>query len=400
MTTPTTQGTRCSPVPGMPGLFTAPSQSNPNTLYRIQVSADGEVAVCTCPGYERHGGCLHVKEILGRPEVAGLREPAKVTTRDMVVADTQLPALPVELPTKLLPGLDEIRAMQELGHALSGAVGYAIPSSLKNPDQAFAIMLAGWEMGIRPMTAFRHVFVVNGRTEPDAQLMMGIVAANDRTAEFRFSERSSTRCAGELWRHGKLVVAGEYTIEDAQHAHLIKADNPWAKFPRDMCAWALVKRLCRLGASDLINAVSAFGEGEIPESLFEPVVEPPERPIPVSLAGPAPATMSAAPVFPDNVDPKTGEFVWGDTEPAPEEARPDEPGVLVDAILADFKAEPGSVRADMAAFLGGGTTIQVAEKALEWLDAAPGRTMTDLARRAAKFREDPSGALTPPTERA
>ena len=74
--------------------------------------------------------------------------------------------------------------------------------------------------------------------------------------------------------------------------------------------------------------------------------------------------------------------------------------MVLDAILADFKAEPGSVRADIAAFLGGGTSIQVAEKAVEWLDAAPGRTMTDLARRAAKFREDPSGALTPPTERA
>ena len=51
-----------------------------------------------------------------------------------------------------------------------------------------AVMLAGWEVGAKPMTALRHMFVVNGRTEPDAQLMMGIVKARDPSARFQFQE--------------------------------------------------------------------------------------------------------------------------------------------------------------------------------------------------------------------
>jgi hypothetical protein len=172
--------------------------------------------------------------------------------------------VPIEVlpPAAALPSRAEIDIIGLLARSVVAAKGHAVPLTIDSPAKAFAVMLAGWEVGAKPMAALRHMFVVNGRTEPDAQLMMGIVKARDPSARFVFHTRSADLCDVELFRNGRSVVRIAYGEADAERAGLLKKGGPWTQYRPDMMAWAAVKRACRLGAPDLVNAISGVDVGE------------------------------------------------------------------------------------------------------------------------------------------
>jgi hypothetical protein len=169
--------------------------------------------------------------------------------------------LEVERHVALLPKADEFRAMLEVASQFAQVAGQLIPKDLNTPAKVFAVMELGRELGIPPMAAFNHVYIVNGRAQPDAQLQMGLVKSRDRTAEFIFHKQTAEACDAELKRGGKSVVRITYTIEDAQRSGQMRRvpGGPWEKYPLDMLTWATVKRLCKLGAPDIVNAIGAYG---------------------------------------------------------------------------------------------------------------------------------------------
>jgi hypothetical protein len=58
-----------------------------------------------------------------------------------------------------------------------------------------------------------------------------------------------------------------YGAADAERAGLLKKGGPWTQYRTDMMSWAAVKRVCRLGAPDLINAISGIDVGEAGEMM-------------------------------------------------------------------------------------------------------------------------------------
>lgn len=188
----------------------------------------------------------------------------------------ELAPIPVERPRSLYPSPNDMQAMIAIARNVPAAAGHAVPKGI-SAGQAFAIMLAGHEIGIGPMTAMRHITAINGRTEPDAQLMMGICLANDPTIEFRWEELSRTRAALDLYRKGTKVMAVVYSLEDAEQAGQLKKptrqlwggpqgerrvvgeeefDGPWQTHTILMLAYNAIKIACKLGAPDLINNVA------------------------------------------------------------------------------------------------------------------------------------------------
>ena len=237
-----------------PKLYRVHSRDPFGPVYHVQVFEG--IAACNCQGYETAGHCWHQGRALE------MQEQEEGTESRALVPITVMP------PATMLPTLSDIQIIGTLARSVIGAKGHAVPEAIDSPAKAFAVMLAGWEMGARPMTALRHVFVVNGRTEPDAQLMMGIVRARDASAHFVFHERTALACDVELWRHGAKVIRIRYSIEDAKTSgQLARERSPWRSYPADMCAWAAVKRCCRFGAPDLINAISGVDVAEAEDMM-------------------------------------------------------------------------------------------------------------------------------------
>jgi len=321
--------------------FRIPSETVRGQSYKVEVQ-NGE-AVCDCPGFRSHHHCKHVDRLLEGEDCCWIGDPCpehnptKEKTmsetetvpeeRALAVTDDIPEALPMQMPATTLPTQAELSIIGKIAATVIGAKGHAVPASIDSPAKAAAVMLAGWEMGLLPMAALRHVYVVNGRTEPDAQAMMGIVRAQDSTARFTFLEYTAERCTVELRRRGESVAICTYTLEDAKKSGQLAKDGPWHKYPRDMLAWAAVKRVCRLGAADLVNAIGSRRVAEVREMLSEP------QEAAAQLAEPSADAVGGAVEI-------AGETTHGDAGQAANTVTSDDQGAAIPPPSADLPGPP------------------------------------------------------------
>jgi len=106
-----------------------------------------------------------------------------------------------------------------------------LPQTVKTGAAAAAIMLAGRELGIPPMQAFRTIYVVKGNISLSAQLMAALVLRAGHSYELL--ENSNTRCAIKFTRRGGATYTHEFTLEDAKRAGLANS-NTWQSYPKAM----------------------------------------------------------------------------------------------------------------------------------------------------------------------
>jgi len=231
-------------------IYRVRSETQPGVTYNVAY-AQGRAA-CDCRGYLSHGRCKHEREVINMVQ----------QTDTKADAETGQALVPIKItpPTTTLPAKSDLSIMKMIVDGLLGktanAAGIVFPKQLDTPQKVFAVVLAGWEIGMRPMTAMRHCFVVNGKVDIDGQAMMSVVMAREPDAAFIPSVREPDRVVLRFKRPSRcLDVELEYTMDDAKRAGLTGGAN-WQKYPKDMLTWAAAKRLCRLYAPDLINAVS------------------------------------------------------------------------------------------------------------------------------------------------
>lgn len=228
-----------------------PSSKNDGSGYFVAVGLDGRLS-CTCYRYENpkqdqeRDGCRHCNQV--RENLMTNSETA------MVLKHPTLTPVTTNLATD-----HELNLIGKIANTVIKTRGHAIPSSIDTPAKAAAIMLAGYEHGVKPMTALRHFFVVNGRTEPDSQIMAAICQAKEPSCYFEIAELADTHCTVRFYRPDRKEGFWEYSyyLDDAKKAGLIKGGGPWDKFPKDMMRHAAIKRLCRMAGADLINLDSS-----------------------------------------------------------------------------------------------------------------------------------------------
>lgn len=160
------------------------------------------------------------------------------------------------------PTLNQFQTIVKMGSYMPRAAGLTIPKSISTPEAAISVLLAGMELHVGPMTALRHIAIVNGRAEPDAQLMLGICMAKEPSARFIWHRHDADGAKLELRREGKPPMVAEYLYADAQASGAAKQVGPWKTHQALMLAYNVIKIVCKLGAPDLINAID--GPGAVP----------------------------------------------------------------------------------------------------------------------------------------
>jgi hypothetical protein len=217
-------------------------------------------AFCTCPGFERWGHCW------AADEVWGLRE---MTSRAITVQNQAVVAITP----------NDLRTLTVLAGQLIEAGSVAVPENLKNQGEVLAVMLAGLENGVQPMTSLRHIAVVNGKTEPDAQLMVAICMTKEDDIRFEVMREDGSETTVRLTRPSKgYVKEFTYTNQMAADAGLLNK-GAWQGHKSVMRQWAGFKRLARAYCADLINGVMKpiqAPDQDDPDNLPRPAgVQPP-----------------------------------------------------------------------------------------------------------------------------
>lgn len=227
-----------------------------------------------------------------------------MTNTSLVPHSAQVPAemqpLVLQRPQTRMPSGDEFDMMMKIAGSVVGAANQPnaermVPANIKTPEQALAIMIAGYERGLPPTVSLARVFIVNGRCEFDAQALMGIVRDWDETAYFEWHEYTSERVAVTLWRNGRPASPPcDYDVQTAKDSGqwwkgarlkvktwkkvrnregqersvpesyetdsngepIIEEPGVWQNYTRDMLAWKAVTRACRLGAPDALNQIN------------------------------------------------------------------------------------------------------------------------------------------------
>lgn len=232
--------------------FYVPSRTTDGVTYRVDVGVDGTL-FCNCTGFEMRRTCWHV---------ALIREEMEMN-ETMTTALTPIMPKPI---TSLLP-TERDYALIDKAAALvfNGAV--ALPKELNTQQKVAAVMLYGLELGLAPMTAIRHLYIVNGRVQPSCEVMAGLLLSRHPDARISLEEINNERCTMRLvWPSRDVNDTYTVTWDDIKRAKLDQGEVA-QKYPQDRLRYHCTKRLLRVYAPDVINGLDQGA----------PAIEAPER---------------------------------------------------------------------------------------------------------------------------
>ncbi len=126
--------------------------------------------------------------------------------------------------------------------------------SVVKPEAAFAVILAGRELGLTAMQSLRSCHVIEGKVTLSADLMAALVKRSSVCKSFRLVESSAKIATYEAERVGEGVTRMSFTIEEATAAGVANKDN-WKKYPAAMLRARCIAALARVVFPDLLLGV-------------------------------------------------------------------------------------------------------------------------------------------------
>lgn len=110
---------------------------------------------------------------------------------------------------------------------------------VSTPQEAFARMATGRELGLSMMQSLRGVYLVEGRPALDASLMHALCEQAADCEYFRCTESTEERATYETKRRGQEPQTLTFTLKDADRAGLLNRGsdpkkNNWNKYPKEM----------------------------------------------------------------------------------------------------------------------------------------------------------------------
>lgn len=128
-----------------------------------------------------------------------------------------------------------VRTVQELAPMAHASRLFKVNA----PEQAMAVMIAGYELGFNLTSSFDFISVIQGKLSVSPRGCLALVHASGELEEMTFDEQPD-RCTVTMKRRGGHSYTSTFTLQDALQAGLIKADSAWATYPANMLRWRAV----------------------------------------------------------------------------------------------------------------------------------------------------------------
>jgi hypothetical protein len=215
----------------------------------------------------------------------------EIATRDQALPAEQQPAAPIPTPgtTALMAWAQEADLAYQMAQKL--AATSFVPQTLRGkPGDIAAAILAGAELGLKPMATLKSIDIIQGTPALRAHAMRAVVQQQGHEVEL--VESSPRHCVMRGRRKGS--ETWQQVRWDLERAALMKLTEKgeWKKQPQNMLVARATGELCRLIASDALHGMAYVSE-ELEGTAHAEVV--PQR-APLSIAAiTAPTTMPVAP---------------------------------------------------------------------------------------------------------
>ncbi|MFC8983885.1 hypothetical protein [Streptomyces sp. NPDC057115] len=217
----------------------------------------------------------------------------EIATRDeqqaVATTDQQANTLPTPAPsagtTALMQWAQEANLAYDMAQKL--AATSFVPQSLRGkPGDIAAAILAGSELGLKPMATLKSIDIIQGTPALRAHAMRAVVQQQGH--EIELVESTDTRCVMRGRRKGaEKWQEIEWTVDRARQMGLLGKDQ-WKKNPKGMLVARATGELSRLIASDALHGMAYVSE-ELEGTVHAEVV-PQKAPLSVAaLTAPTPA---------------------------------------------------------------------------------------------------------------
>ena len=135
---------------------------------------------------------------------------------------------------------------------------------VSNPDQAIAIMLKGYELGLGLAASFEFVQVVQGRPTLSPRGCLALLQQSPLCKRLEIEDKADkgrpVSCRVTMERINGFSYTVEFSMEDAQRAGLIKPESGWEHYPANMLRWRAVGFCADVVFPDVIDGMKRADE--------------------------------------------------------------------------------------------------------------------------------------------
>jgi hypothetical protein len=173
-------------------------------------------------------------------------------------------AVPANASTQLEPSTAEQAFWLASQLVKSGLLGRAV----NKPEAAFAIILAGRELGLTAMQSLRSIHIIEGKPTLSSDLMAALVMRSPLCKYFRLVESTNTIARYETLRVGSdKPTPMSFSMDDAKQAGVANKNN-WKTYPAAMLRARCIAALARVVYPDLLMGI--YEEDEIGQQSTMP----------------------------------------------------------------------------------------------------------------------------------
>lgn len=164
---------------------------------------------------------------------------------------------------------------------------------MQTTEQAMAIMLKGYELGLSLTAAFEFINVIQDKPSLIPRGALALILGSPEYAGLKIEDKTDdkgnpTACVVWMKRRNGLEYTAKFTMEDAKRAELIKAGSGWAKYPANMLRWRALGYCADVVFPDVLGGMKRSDElgadltpeGEVIQGSFTVVEKPqPQKPV-------------------------------------------------------------------------------------------------------------------------
>lgn len=185
--------------------------------------------------------------------------PPKTKTKstDIVPAQPTALAIPTAATRELTPAVWHM--ISEMAPIMYKAHLFGVQS----PEQAAAVMLKGFELGLSMTASFELVQVIQGKPALSPRGAMALLLSNPLVKEIAINKITDGKGAFvgyscTMERENGFKYTAQFTMQDANRAGLVKPDSGWAKYPENMCLWRAVGFCADVVAPDVTAGMTTL----------------------------------------------------------------------------------------------------------------------------------------------
>jgi len=170
----------------------------------------------------------------------------------------------VEYKTKALTVAQPLTPqMWQMIEAIAPAMHKARLFGVSSPEQAMAIMLKGYELGLSLTASFEFIYAITAGGKTQAALSprgaLALIHQSPFCAKVEIVDGPDS-CTVTMERTSGFSYTLTWTMADAEQAGIVKPDGGWEKYPANMLRWRAVGFCADVVFPDVIGGMKRTDE--------------------------------------------------------------------------------------------------------------------------------------------